>query len=69
MPRADLLRRLLGRDDQGQDLVEYALLAMMFGVAGVLVFPVLLDAIAAAFSGSTDAAYDIWVPNDPGVMP
>lgn len=42
---------------------------MMFGVAGVLVFPVLRDAIAAGFSGSTDAAYDIWVPNDPGVMP
>ena len=69
MPRADLLLRLLGRDDRGQDLVEYALLAMMFGVAGVLVFPVLRDAIAAGFSGSTDAAYDIWVPNDPEVMP
>ena len=69
MPLADLLLRLLGRDDQGQDLVEYALIAMMFGVAGALVFPVLRDAIAAAFSGSTDAAYDIWVPNDPGVTP
>ena len=69
MLRADLLLRLLGKDDRGQDMVEYALLAMMFGVAGVLVFPVLRDAIAAAFSGSTDAAYDIWVPNDPGATP
>jgi Flp pilus assembly pilin Flp len=64
----DLLERAL-RDDAGQDTVEYALLAMIFGVAGALVFPVLRDAVAAAFVGSTEAAYEIWVPSDPGATP
>jgi Flp pilus assembly pilin Flp len=60
-----LLSRLVV-DDRGQDLVEYALLVSIIGIAGVLVFPEIEEAIGAAFDTWTGGAYDDWCPDDPG---
>ena len=53
---------LLRRDD-GQDLVEYALLAAIIGIAGVLVFPDILSKLTAALSEA--AINNLWVPGPP----
>ena len=56
---AHLIRRLLA-DDDGQDLVEYALLTGLVAVAAVLVFPLIQTAMAEAYQGWNDNAYAIW---------
>jgi Flp pilus assembly pilin Flp len=59
MPR--VLRRWL-TDEQGQDLVEYMLLTTLIGIAGVLGFEALGNAIGFAY-GTWDAAIQ-----DPAVV-
>ena len=54
MVRLSTLRRLLA-DENGQDLIEYALLSGFIGLAGVAVF--------SGMGGSMQAAYDAWVDN------
>lgn len=56
-------------DDGGADLVEYALLASLIGLAGVTVFPTIITKMAAAFSNWGNNVQNIWVPCDPGVTP
>jgi Flp pilus assembly pilin Flp len=53
------------RDDEGQDLVEYALLALLIGLAGVLVFPSIRTKMGNAFNGWGSGVNAIWIPNDP----
>ena len=48
------LRRLLAEED-GQDLIEYALLSAFIGLAGVAVF--------SGISSSMQTAYDSWEAN------
>ena len=48
------LRRLLTEQD-GQDLIEYALLSAFIGLAGVAVF--------SGMGGSMQTAYNAWVTN------
>ena len=59
------MRRLLV-DDRGQDLIEYALLASIIGIAGVLVFPEMVERMENAYDTWTTGAYNDWCPDDPG---
>lgn len=49
--------------DDGEDVVEYALLAAIIGVAGVLVFPGIVSKLAGALSVAP--INDLWVPGPP----
>jgi Flp pilus assembly pilin Flp len=53
------------RDERGQDLIEYALLASMIGIVGVLIFPSIETKMAAAFSNWGTNVYNLWVPAPP----
>jgi Flp pilus assembly pilin Flp len=59
------LRGLL-RDETGQDLVEYGLLAAIIGIAGVLLFPSIQTAMGVGFQQWGNEVYDLAAPNDPG---
>jgi hypothetical protein len=56
-------------DDGGQDLVEYALLSGIVGVAGILVFPVIAGKMGAAYSSWQSGAQAAWEPCAPGGCP
>jgi Flp pilus assembly pilin Flp len=53
-------------DDAGQDLVEYALLSGIIGVAGVLLFPLIAGRMRAAYTGWQFGARAVWQPCSPG---
>ena len=55
----------LFRDEQGQDLIEYALLTAVIGFAGLAVFGVLLDVISNTYGTQEGAVNNRWVPSDP----
>ena len=59
-----LLRRFLV-EERGQDLVEYAILAAIFGVIGFLMFPTLVTRMGTAYSTWGTQVNNIWVPNPP----
>jgi len=56
----------LFRDEQGQDLIEYALLTAVIGFAGLAVFGVLLNVISNSYGSQESAVNNRWVPSDPG---
>jgi len=59
-------RRLLV-DDRGQDLIEYALLAAIIGLAGSLVLPLVGPKMGNAFSSWGGQVYNNWTPSSPVV--
>jgi Flp pilus assembly pilin Flp len=63
-----LLNRLL-RDEDGQDLVEYALLTAFFGVTFLAVWTSLTAAIHTSHGNTTNGVFDLWDPPDPGGTP
>lgn len=62
---AALVLRLF-RDEQAQDLIEYALLTAVIGFAGIAVFGILLGVISNTYGSQEGAVNDRWVPSDPG---
>jgi Flp pilus assembly pilin Flp len=52
-------------DDQGQDLIEYALLVGLIAVACVLVFPIVRVQMAAAYQNWLSNAQSISAPPPP----
>ena len=52
-------------DDDGQDLIEYALLTGIIAVAGALVFPTIRTKMAAAYAAWNTNAQAIWAPPPP----
>ena len=56
----------LFRDEQGQDLIEYALLTTVIGFAGIAVFTLVLDAISNTYGTQEAAVNGLCVPPDPG---
>jgi Flp pilus assembly pilin Flp len=52
-------------DEQGQDLIEYALLTTVIGFACIAVFDLIRGAIALAFSSWNSATNNNWYPPDP----
>lgn len=56
-------------DDTGQDLIEYALLTGIIGIAGLLVFPQLVEQMTAAYTNTVTETESLWVPCPPGGCP
>ena len=52
-------------DDGGQDLIEYALLTAIIGIAGLLVLSTLSAKMGAAYSGWNTAGQNAWEPCPP----
>lgn len=61
--------RRLAREERGQELIEYAILALFIAVLAVAIFPELRTAMATAFANWGINVYQAWVPCDPGVTP
>ena len=55
----------LCRDEKGQDLIEYALIAAIISSAGVLVFPSIGAKLDAAFKNWGTNIYNASEPVDP----
>jgi len=53
------------RDERGQDLVEYALLTAMFGLAALAAAPAIRTALAAAYGVWDTNSQNLWQPPDP----
>ena len=53
------------RDERGDDLVEYALLAGLIGLAGVLAFNTLSGKMGNAYTAWNANAQSKWVPDAP----
>jgi Flp pilus assembly pilin Flp len=66
--RAMIVRVLLRLvvEDEGQDLVEYALLSGIVGAAGILLFPTIANQMTTAYVNWQTAAQDAWEPCAPG---
>jgi Flp pilus assembly pilin Flp len=54
------LLRELAADDQGQDLIEYALLTAAIGLAAVATWSLVADGIENAYQGVDTATQDLW---------
>jgi Flp pilus assembly pilin Flp len=66
------MMRLLWRlvvDEDGQDIIEYGLLAGLIATVGGAVFPVLADAMATAYRNVFTETHNAWQPCDPGSFP
>ena len=53
------------RDESGDDLVEYALLAALIGLVGVFAFNTVSGKMGNAYSGWNANAQSKWVPDAP----
>lgn len=54
-----------GRDERGQDLVEYVLLVALIGLAAVVAAPLIEQAIATGYSNYNTNIQDQWEIRDP----
>ena len=61
----NILKRLW-RDDRGQDVVEYALLAAMIGLGSYGGFVLIQNTINASYTGWDTNQQNLWVPLNPG---
>jgi Flp pilus assembly pilin Flp len=52
-------------DDGGQDLIEYALLTAIIGIAGLLVLSTLPTKMGAAYNSWNTAGQNAWQPCPP----
>jgi Flp pilus assembly pilin Flp len=59
--------RRLFADDRGQDLIEYALLAAIIGIAGFLALQQFGGKVGPAFSNRSGQVYNAWAPSAPTV--
>ena len=57
--------RLL-RDENGQDVIEYALLTASIGLAGIATWPLIAAAIGTTYGRLDTQTQDIWEVPDPG---
>jgi Flp pilus assembly pilin Flp len=63
------MTRLLWRlfsDDDGQDLIEYGLLAGLIAAGTAAVFPVIADLMSTAYQNWVAGAHAAWEPCPPG---
>jgi Flp pilus assembly pilin Flp len=65
MNSASALAVRLLRDEQGQDLVEYGLLAVIFAIAAALLFPQLIPVMSNTYSQHSYDINNAWIPGDP----
>ena len=57
---------MLRRDESGQDLLEYALLAGIIGIAGILAFPSIVSKLSNGYVNDNIQIQADWQPCDPG---
>ena len=55
--------------DEGQDLLEYALLTGLIGTVGALLFPTIVEKMSDAYADWVDGARDLATPCPPGGAP
>jgi Flp pilus assembly pilin Flp len=60
-----VIRRFLA-DDEGQDLIEYALLSGLVGAVGLAVYPEIMSRMSAAYVDWMTDTQAAWQPCDPG---
>jgi Flp pilus assembly pilin Flp len=60
----DIMSRLL-REDSGDDLLEYALLSAVVGIAGAIALALMPSVINTVYSAWNVATQDAWQPADP----
>jgi Flp pilus assembly pilin Flp len=60
------LWRRLWRDEDGQDVIEYALLTASIGLAGIATWPLIATAIGVTYGRLDTKTQDIWEVPDPG---
>ena len=53
------------KEESGQDLVEYGLLAAIFATAAALVFPSLIPAMGNTYTNHATQINNAWVPVAP----
>jgi Flp pilus assembly pilin Flp len=58
-------RRLL-RDEDGQDVIEYALLTASVGLMGIATWPLIAAGIGATYGRLDTQTQDLWEVPDPG---
>lgn len=63
-PRPDAIRRFLD-EDAGQDIVEYALLAALIGIAAIVTWQVIAGLVGVAYGEADTDIQSLWVPEDP----
>jgi len=66
-PIATLLGRFMGEDD-GQDAIEYALIAGFIGIAGILALEAIEGTVFDTYSSWIDPSAgtpSLWAPNEP----
>ena len=56
-------------DDRGQDLVEYALLSGIVGIAYILLFPAIKAGMGSAYTNWNSGIQAAWEPCAPGACP
>ena len=56
-------------DERGQDLVEYALISGIVGIAGFLLLPAIANRMGLAYASWQSQAYVAWEPCPPGGCP
>ena len=59
-PFVDLFRR-----EDGQDLVEYGLLGLFVGLAGLLAWNAIAAGIGTSYVGYDSGVQGLWEPRDP----
>ncbi len=62
---AGLLRRLLVCEE-GQDVIEYALLTAAIGLSGIAIWPVIVGLIGDAYRALDGDAQSLWETPEPG---
>ena len=55
----------LFRDEQGADLIEYALLTGVIGFAGIAILDLLLGVMSNTYGTQETSINNRWVPSDP----
>jgi Flp pilus assembly pilin Flp len=60
----DVLRKFI-RDEDAQDLVEYALLGAFIGVVGVAVWSNILSLLGERYTEYNTNVQDLWIAPDP----
>jgi Flp pilus assembly pilin Flp len=63
-----ILRRLVSAEE-GQDLVEYGLLAVLVVLASIVTWQAIAAAIGFAYAGYDTGVQGLWEPPPPGITP
>jgi pilus assembly protein Flp/PilA len=56
------------RDERGDDMIEYALLAALIGIVGVVAFNTMSTQMGTAYSNWNSTQHSNWEPNAPLVV-